>query len=59
MQKRRYGEKRTGGYVDMGKQVGERAFWCKPVNVDAVLGVVFRRIYPRNMYEKSSKTTEI
>ena len=23
MQKRRYGEKRTGGYVDMGKQVRE------------------------------------
>jgi hypothetical protein len=43
----------------MGKQVGERTFWCKPANVDAVLGVVFRRIYPRNTYEKSSKTTEI
>lgn len=24
MQKRRYGEKRTGGYVDMGKQVRGR-----------------------------------
>ena len=26
MQKRRYGEKRTGGYVDMGKQVRESDF---------------------------------
>ena len=26
MQKRRYGEKRTGGYVDMGKQVRRRVF---------------------------------
>jgi pre-mRNA-processing factor 8 len=31
MQNRRYGEKRKGGYVDMGKQVSERAStrtWC-------------------------------
>jgi len=30
MQKRRYGEKRTGGYVDMGKQVRERGFVPDP-----------------------------
>ena len=39
MQKRRYGEKRTGGYVDMGKQVCEGVFWCKPAKFDAIFGV--------------------
>ena len=59
MQKRRYGEKRTGGYVDMGKQVREHVFWCGLAKFDAIFGIVPRRIYPRNTYEKSSKTTEI
>jgi len=59
MQKRRYGEKRTGGYVDMGKQVRERSFCSRPAKFDAIFGVVLCRIYPRNTYEKSSKIMEI
>ena len=59
MQKRRYGEKRTGGYVDMGKQVRGGVFWCESAKFDAVLGVVPCRIYLRNTYEKSSKTMGI
>ena len=52
MQKRRYGEKRTGGYVDMGKQVRERIFGVGPRGLTRYLGVVFCRIYPQNTYEK-------
>ena len=59
MQKRRYGEKRTGGYVDMGKQVRNRGFCSRPAKFDAIFDVVLCRICPRNTYEKSSKTMEI
>ena len=41
MQKRRYGEKRTGGYVDMGKQVRGCDFWYKYLMFDATSVVAF------------------
>ena len=43
----------------MGKQVCECVFLCRPAKFDAIFGVVSRRIYPRNTYEKSSKIMEI
>lgn len=50
MQKKRYGEKRKGGYVDMGKQVSEHvgASGCSYITVS--------RIYLPNTFGKLSRT---
>jgi hypothetical protein len=54
MQRKRFGEKRKGGYVDMGKQV------CSFRLTISFLGFTSeRRISHLNMFAKSSKTTEI
>jgi hypothetical protein len=50
MQKKRYGQKRKGGFVDMGKQVRNNAKsrFCKVLN-----GCALYRICLLNMYAKS------
>ena len=53
MQKKRYGEKRKGGYVDMGKQV------CKVFVGLILIPNICRRIYLPNTFVKLSRTTEI
>lgn len=58
MQKKRYGEKRKGGFVDMGKQVCNMFSCLDEVRVDVaswVLTSFFSRIYPQNTFERSSR----
>jgi hypothetical protein len=52
MQKRRYGEKRTAGYVDMGKQVCELDFYDTGSRGLTRYLSPLRRICPRNTCEK-------
>lgn len=53
MQKKRYGEKRKGGYVDMGKQVR-----CLFPYIGGSINVIVR-IFLLSMFEKLSRITVI